>query len=375
MVGGKTITSHGILKHWTGENLDDSLGLRGQWSRCREGHFYYWLSDPPESCPICGEAQGSSPMDLLFPKHGFSSAAWDPPKWGTEIDIIGDVQTATLTFASQDRPSHQLLREDFGGIRNLTARYQEDGELLVYNAGDEHKGFAVCLSCGYSRSEESIAKGAVDLPRGFDRHAPLSSISPYRSCWGSDPGPVLRNQTLGAREITDVLFLDFERCLKQTDSTVEIVTTIGHALQRAGCEALELDAIEIGILATPTKLGYGVLLYDSVPGGAGHVRELQEMGRDLIGAARQALYVNEDHHNKCETACLECLLGFHAQRAAMHGSLQRRVALGVLDSLIGGSTAGLRPRSKPVPANSTEGQVSASDRLSKAKARIRKRKG
>ncbi len=41
LAGGKLITSHGVLKHWTGASLDSSPGLRGQFCQCENDHSYY----------------------------------------------------------------------------------------------------------------------------------------------------------------------------------------------------------------------------------------------------------------------------------------------------------------------------------------------
>ena len=89
--------------------------------------------------------------------------------------------------------------------------------------------------------------------------------------------PVLRNQILAARETTDVMLIDFSRCLGQDANNLSLIGTLGYAFQRAAAKRLELDAREIGVLLVPTGeggKGFGTVLYDNVPGGAGHVREL-----------------------------------------------------------------------------------------------------
>ena len=55
LAGGRLIRSRGILKHWTGENIDTAIGLRGQYAKCRNNHFYYWASgEAIKNCPFCG---------------------------------------------------------------------------------------------------------------------------------------------------------------------------------------------------------------------------------------------------------------------------------------------------------------------------------
>jgi hypothetical protein len=286
LVGGKLVSSRGLLKHWTGANLDTYLGLRGRYCRCTNNHFCYWLSEDPEKCPICSAPPGENPGDLLFPKYGFSGAAWDPPKWSTDVERVGDAETATITFTQQPRlGSGSLAVTDFGGVVGLSARYRENGELLVYNRGEYERGFAICLNCGYAESEQHFGQGAMQLPAGFNRHAPLTATSRWTTCWQGDAVPVLRNQVLAARETTDVLLLDFSRCLGQYTAHARLVTTLAYALQRAGAQMSELDTRELGVLVVPAGdggQGLGIVLYDSVTGGAGHVRELLRSGTELV---------------------------------------------------------------------------------------------
>ncbi len=92
LVGGKLITSHGLLKHWTGADIDNYIGLRGQYTFCMNKHFYYTIAGELGLCPICGAEPKQSAQHFLLPMHGFSSAAWDPPKMSTDVERIGHTQ-------------------------------------------------------------------------------------------------------------------------------------------------------------------------------------------------------------------------------------------------------------------------------------------
>ena len=97
---------------------------------------------------------------------------------------------------------------------------------------------------------------------------------------------------------------------------------------------------ELGILVVPAGergTGLGVVLYDNVPGGAGHVRELLDLEQAWLKETRRTLFVNDNHNKYCETACLNCLLTFDAQEVMSRGLLQRRLALTVLDALLNNS--------------------------------------
>lgn len=389
VAGGKLITSHGLLRHWTGANLDTALGIRGQYSKCANGHLFYSIAEPLESCSVCGAESARSSQDLLFPRHGFTGAAWDPPKWSTEAERVGSVETATMTFTQHGEERPSLFEEQLGGITGLSSRYREDGELLVYNEGEGKRGFAICTKCGYAESERPTARNTDQLPPNFANHAGLLQPSVWRRCWVSGETPVLRNQTLAAREVTDVVLLDFTRRAGQYAANESLMTTLGYALQRAGAALLEMDSRELGVMVVPAGeagLGKGIVLYDNTPGGAGHVRELLAYGRTWLEEARDVLYVDSDHHAKCTSACIDCLLAFDAQSVAE--LLDRRLALNFLDSLLGedNENSGGNPPPQPTgrsktgtsgPLGQTDGGISprtTEQRVQAARERLRARR-
>jgi hypothetical protein len=324
-------------------NLNNFLGISGQLAECEEGHLYYSITpDQLGTCPVCGrEPRYNPPRSLLLPRHGFSTAAWDPPKLSTDVERVGSVERATITFSTTPREG-VTVRDvaEFGGVYGLRARYREDGELLVYNLGERQRdgrqfGFAICTACGYADSEVRSGTGNQNLPSGFERHPRLTDTNRRsRCCRDGQPPTVLRQQALAARETTDVLLLDFMACLQGRADDEALIRTLAQALQIAGARLLELDTRELGVLLVPTGGGHGAVLYDNVPGGAGHVYELLDQGRPWLLEALRTLWIDEDHHARCETACLDCLLTFDAQEAMRRGLLNRRLVHRVLDGLL-----------------------------------------
>lgn len=342
LAAGKLITSRGLLKHWTSASLDNSPGLRGQFCRCENDHGYYWIAGEPDQCPICSAQPRHAPQQLLFIKHGFTSAAWDPPKWSTDVERVGRTETLCITFRPHSGGTGHLLVRDFAGIPGFIADYRDDGELLVFNRGDNDTGFAICLRCGYADSEPSLSRGRakMGLPTSFLRHAPIQSPRAWDVCWGkADATPVLRQQILAARETTDVLLLDFTGCLGAAAQDEALIATLAYAFQNAAAQLLELDTRELGVLVVPTGPGgvaCGAVLYDNVAGGAGHVRELLAQSEAWVETAKQVLFVNAEHHARCEAGCLDCLLSFDAQRAMENRPFARKAAYHCLQRLTGG---------------------------------------
>jgi DEAD/DEAH box helicase domain-containing protein len=356
LVGGKLITSRGVLKHWTGENLDESLGRRGYYATCTKGHVFYEknLSKKPDNCAICNEPANSNVHhEFLIPKYGFSTAVWDPPKTGGNIETIGQTQQATVTFRL-DQPA---TKDDFGGILGLLARYKEDGEIFVYNNGEYNQGFVICLHCGYAESDRD-----KKLPKSFQEHAPLhlAGKGKYQVCKGAQQP--LRRQTLAACQTTDALLLDFSRFTHRWQTPDVILTTLGYALQNAGARLLGLDSRELGVLSLAQ---FGIVLYDNVPGGAGHVFELLNIGRPWLEAACKQMFINAEHHRRCETACLDCLLTFDAQTSLSQGLLNRLRAYEVLDALL--------KKVASVEEADGEGEVGVPDPRKTKEERLRRR--
>jgi DEAD/DEAH box helicase domain-containing protein len=339
LVGGRLVTSHGLLKHWTGATIDNYLGLRGKYTRCIKDHLYYSIAENLGNCPICqGEAK-ENPKQFLLPMHGFSCAAWDPPRISTNVERVGHTEKATISFIQREGADIEECT-NFAGIVGAKALYREDGELLVYNEGEYHRGFAICLKCGYAESEKYYGDGNQKLSISFKRHAALNSTDEYKTCWSNNEQiQALRNQVLAARQTTDALMIDFSACLSHYAHNYSLIWTLAQALQISGAKLLELDGRELGTMVIPAGeagWGWGAVIYDNVPGGAGHVLELLVLGRAWLEEARQIMFVNESHHESCETACLDCLLTFDAQEPMQHGLLNRRLAYNVLDALLKG---------------------------------------
>jgi hypothetical protein len=215
LVGGKIAESKGILKHWTEANRDEALGLNNWALQCSNEHEYLATSQD-ELCKECGEPPQGAGQALMFPRFGYTTAAWEPPKPpGRNLDKVGEVVLSTAgSFALS-----AATRTDraFGGVDGLVATYYEAGQsqLLLRNAGGEAwskrgHGFAVCTRCGFAMSEEKPSDAKLPpLPKKFRDHASVFSSNPMTRCWPNSlpHEPVLRHKVLAAKETTDVLIL------------------------------------------------------------------------------------------------------------------------------------------------------------------------
>ena len=97
-------------------------------------------------------------ISSCFPRFGYTTAAWDPPKPpGRNLDRVGKVLTTATGFSLSAVTNKE---SDFANVRGLTALYYEagQGELLIRNAGDKNYGFALCTRCGFAMSEEKATQ-------------------------------------------------------------------------------------------------------------------------------------------------------------------------------------------------------------------------
>jgi hypothetical protein len=295
-------------------------------------------------CPFCHSLPSSSPRTVLFPKYGYQTAAWDPPRRSADTERIDDSTSSPLSrdYAS----SSDGAETDFCGISGLIADYRADGEIVFTNAGEHGHGFVICTACGYATSDMSDMKDPAKLPREFQDHAPLYQNKPTLHCNRSKHSP-LRHRILAARIITDTLLIDFSKVIPSNVTPERlpeaVLGGIGRALQRAGAQYLELDDRELGFIPgiSSQKSNFTILLYDTAPGGAGHVYELLRLGRPWLEQAKQILFIDEEHHRRCEHGCLDCILGFDTHGDSETVISNRRQAYELLDSLLEGDPSRL----------------------------------
>ncbi len=220
-------------------------------------------------------------------------------------------------FAEFDGPPPEVETADLGG-RPFQIRASRRGWITVFNRGKTGRGFSYCARCGYASDE---VRKPTRKKTGGASHQPPRSGS--KECSGT-----LRWVDLGHRYITNVLELDLpvdghrrppaEAALSALHGLIAAAPAIGIAQNDLG------GSPSVGIGGRPT-----VVLFDDVPGGAGHTRHLREHLPELIGGAISRL-------DECgcgeDTACYGCLLSYRNQ--FVHDQLSRGASLDVLGSLL-----------------------------------------
>jgi hypothetical protein len=242
----------------------------------------------------------------------------EPPPEGTSTDGATDDATSDDAHWPMYRPVDELSNS----MARVERRYSRFGELIVLNHGPERRGFEICRTCGFGRPAVSRSgKGQTDTHKN-----PRTG----RDCSGH-----LSNLHLGHDFMTDVLEIRISGLAAAPDDIdaekSRWLSVLYALLEGAGAE-LEIRRTDLnGTLyyqsgaVVPT-----LVLYDDVPGGAGHVRRVAD---ELPAVFKAALRRVESCSCGEETACHECLWNYYNQ--PYHPRLSRGLAAELLRAALG----------------------------------------
>lgn len=218
--------------------------------------------------------------------------------------------------------------------------------LLVTNRGPRNEGYNYCTICGVI--SPTFGAKSIDAAGVHKKPYPDERDS---TCPG---GKTAKGIVLGTDFITDVLLISL-----QVESPVSLppgllatevaMRTLCEALSEAACLKLDLEATEIQAEFRPALNGRGsdgleteIYLYDTLPGGAGFVRQAGRLGLQLYD---EALRILEQCPDNCDSACYRCLRSY--KNKFEHHLLDRHLAASLLRYLLYGDLPTLnRARAK-----------------------------
>jgi hypothetical protein len=184
------------------------------------------------------------------------------------------------------------------------------------------RGFRICAACGF-------AEPAPEVPTGRRRRSrrPEAHLNPRT---GRDCAGAMQTHHLGHEFITDVLELRFSGRLA-SDPEYDRWWSVLFALLEGASQALSIrrDDLDGTLYRHQESPVPALVLFDNVPGGAGHVLRVAQ---ELKLAFQTAL---ERVAGRCcgeETSCYECLRNFRNQ--PYHDHLQRGLARDFLSGVL-----------------------------------------
>ena len=317
IVAGKTLWKSVGVKKPKGQELR----VR-RYGKCPDCGTFVWpienYSDKGE-CPVCHN-EFALEKKMLIPSYGFVGEASEK---GVGLRKPRSRGYASVHF-SQHWPNEAVsfdIRFPGGLVRK---RYAGNGQLCVLNA--PRMGFQVCAYCN------GAAVGG-------------ETIKHTHWCEKSGLPPKIQNfSALGTSFVSDVLELVFD--IDAAPSYVnEDWEAVMWALFTAAAKILEVPETELGGTMYENEMhGISLLIYDDVPGGAGHARQLSDRVPELVEEAYKVV----DGHCGCgeETCCYGCIANYYNQMR--QAKLSRGAAKRILGALLSASSVPVDVASEPV---------------------------
>ncbi len=292
------------------------------------GRFHRAIAAPggrsdafPSNCTVCGAnlaGREGRHGYYVWPEFGFVAQREPPPsRVGQERPPRLYASRVYFSEYTQEVENPWLTWGDPALDRMwLSYRHSRLGKLSLVNSGIANAGFRLCQTCGWA---EPVP---VDRRLGSRKHTNPRSGQP---CTGMHSA-----YHLGHEDTTDELELRFRGALTQDAGDATWLSTLYALIEGASRElGIERDDLDGVLYPYQRGLPPALVLYDNVPGGAGHTQHIAE-SLERVAAAALAVVTNCECGE--ETSCYGCLRNYYNQFA--HDQLERRLARDVLQRLM-----------------------------------------
>ncbi len=252
-------------------------------------------------CKSCGyKFSGNDVRTFIVPIFGFVTSKDCEPRKPGESRPKREFITRPYFFDYKEPKEKEFSIGKF----KIKCKYSSDGELAVVCKGRKGVGFWICFTCGAAFSERH--RGTHKTPYGID-------------CLSALRGPL----HLGHTFKTDVLSMSFVEP-KINPGDYSFYLSLLYAILEGTSKALEMRREDLDGCLYPSEEGTMLILFDNVPGGAGHVKRLmdKENFNDVLNSALARV---KNCSCGLETSCYGCLRNY--QNQFYHEQLKRGVVL------------------------------------------------
>lgn len=197
------------------------------------------------------------------------------------------------------------------GINNyITIETTTDDELLVMNKNP----FFMCDTCGYSEIIKDHNVGNITYKKHLDFRGRECSCD------------ILHPVALGHKFKTDVAKLSIKGLNNKAKALSFLYALLEGISQEFNIERKDID----GIVVKNIKNDYDLIIYDNVPGGAGHVKRI--MNKEMLIETFK-LALKKVRQNCCDenSSCYNCLRNYNNQ--SYHQYLKRKLAIEALEEI------------------------------------------
>lgn len=262
-------------------------------------------------CESCKKVITRSEMhEFITPIFGFVTSRESEPQKPGESRPKREFTTRPYFFDYKEPEEKGFQIGKF----EIRCRYSSSGELTVICEGKKRKGFHVCFDCGAA---------FLGRPKGEHRK-PIGE-----DCSSSIRGPFSFGHTFR----TDVLTIYIERyVLAEVLAKEGFWFSLLYTILEGTSQALGIRRQDLDGCLYPYGGKIALVLFDNVPGGAGHVKRIMDK-ENLHEVLKSAL----NRVKKCtcgsETSCYGCLRNY--QNQFCHEQLKRGIILKFLSNNLG----------------------------------------
>ncbi len=329
---GKLYTSRYIKKSPSSQGMDWQMGYIAKCSNQACGTMNYSVTPVGREgvrCSACGQILTVDQFfESIEPRAGFVAEreAKEVPLTHQKKNFRSD----DFYIGNQSARRINSYKYLFNDIEVKVESTTNDS-LLVKSSTN----FYVCPLCGYTLSAEESADGFDKTTRAHIARGDLSLhlskkhdslFGPYK-CKCQE----LKRRSLHHEFKTDVAKITFA-C---DTSNWETMLSVMYAILNAMAKDLNIERRDIKAclsLHFSSNREYSIIIYDAVPGGAGHSRRLvTEDGRLLYSILMSALFSLQECN--CDPSCYNCLRSYENQK--VHDGLNRLAAIDFLSQFAG----------------------------------------
>ena len=319
---GKIYTSRYIKKPSSNKLIwklyDYSLCSNPQ---CNHMNLRPHIFDPKKdsTCQICGDKIYYKDT-FIIPEYGFvidedvKDATNKKPDrtYNGDIYYLGNAQE----LKEESKREYQVKN------KLITIKSTTDDELVVVN----NTNFYVCESCGYSIKDDTK----------FENY--LVTKKSHRTPYGKECNNLkLNRRSLGHIFKTDVSYISFNRAIDK-----DIALSVLYSLLEGISAYLRIERNDISgtiyyVKTDNNEWHTDFILFDNVPGGAGHVRRIGRSSKEeFIDMLKSSFNVVNNcscgKENGGDSSCYSCLCNYYNQK--YHDVLKRKYAIDFLKDYI-----------------------------------------
>lgn len=265
-------------------------------------------------CCRCGKPFEETPKTFIIPEQGFIADGNSIRKPGLkkpERTYRGEISYVGM------KDDIQINHYQIGSC-TVEVKTSHNDEMAVLNTSP----FYVCEQCGYA---------VVDSKRFTSFKKEKHKNSSGHSCANEE----LKRVSLGYRFLTDVVQMNFP---SHEINDIEEGLSVLHGLLRGICLSLNIEESDISgcLQSYPSEKGlnFSLVFFDKTPGGAGHVKRLND-APVLYDVLKRTLFLMKGCICGGETgdaSCYSCLRNYSNQKH--HDSLKRKYVIDFLAELL-----------------------------------------